>query len=80
MYSQQIFIAMNSSSKEDISMLVYFLQNQYIGELLRNVMYHVLGQRVMQSPASSESTKALVVKSILLDLDALEGIFSLYST
>jgi len=78
-YSQQLFIATNSDLNEEVSTLVCFFENQYIGAEFKNIKNPVLERRVVTSPAWSESTKALILNEIPRGGGMLGGNSSLHS-
>ena len=58
---------MNSEPKVYVSQLPYFFDNQYTGAEFRYTRNPVLDLRVIQSPAWSASTYALITNPIPLD-------------
>ena len=73
MYSQACFIAMNSEPKELVSIVVCFLEVQYIGALLTKIINPVRERLLVVSPVWSESTKAHNVTAAPLDSGMLGG-------
>ena len=72
-YWQHCFIATYSKPNADISILAYFLENQYMGALLGKILNPVLEHRVIVPTAWSDSTKPLVVIPILISWGELDG-------
>ena len=68
---------MNSEPKLNVSQLSYFLEQTKIGALLSNKIKPVLERRVTESPALSESTKALIVKHAHLGEEIFQTLPSL---